>query len=412
MEIFNIEKLSNGIKVITKNNPNTPRTAVNICSPFGIKDEQKAGVASLSGRLLLQGTKTRTAEEIANLIDENALEIGVDFKQDFSKIRAVVLNEDFDTAIDLMSDIMLNSTFEKLEKEKIKLKGEIEADLDNPKTKVVDNYSKNLYPNHPYGNSHTRVLEALNSISQDDITNFYSPSLSPEGISIVVVGNLVQNNVISSLEKTFGQIKPLKIKKTKLKEVKIPENKIVTIAQNDTAQAQILQGWIAPEFGHKDYIPTMILNTILGASGLSSRLFIELRDKKGLAYTVRSSYDPLKYSGNFSVYIATAPQNIKVCLDGFKEEIQKLIDVEVSDNELENAKKNISGKRAFFHETNAQQAHYLGYYDVMGIGAEYDELIIEKIKAVSAKQIQEAAQKYLCGNSLTSILAAEEFLKF
>jgi len=153
-----------------------------------------------------------------------------------------------------------------------------------------------------------------------------------------------------------------------------------------------------------------VLNTILGASGLSSRLFVELRDKKGLAYHVRSTYEPLKYSGTFSVYIGTAPMNINASIQGFKTEIEKLQNTLVSEKELEDAKSNYLGKRAFFHETNSQQGHYLGYFEILGLGADYDNKIPEIIKKVTASDIREVANKYLSQNSIISILAPQKYL--
>ena len=101
------------------------------------------------------------------------------------------------------------------------------------------------------------------------------------------------------------------------------KNEYVEIIKDDAQQAQIIQGWKVPPIGSKDYPKLMLLNVILGASGLSSRLFLELREKKGLAYTVRSSYENHAKAAVFSIYIGTEPSNIQTSIDGFKEEIEK-----------------------------------------------------------------------------------------
>lgn len=410
MNSFDISTLSNGIKVITRKNKNTPRIAVNLFVDSGIKCEAKAGEASLAGRLLLQGTNSRNAEEIARELDNNAIEMNVDTKQDYTKIKALFLNEDFDTAVDIFADVTRNSTFEKVEKETFKFKGEIEMDLDSPRTRAFDNLVKNIYPDNPYGNTHTRILEDLPQINLDLLKDYYYSSLVPESMTFSVVGDIDKDSVVKALESKFGDINRESSKCVFTKPGGIENNKIVTIEKGDAAQAQIVKGWLVPDISSDDFAPLTVLNTILGSSGLSSRLFVELRDKKGLAYHVRSSFDPYKHSGVFSVYIGTAPVNVKVALDGFNTEIQKLMDELVSNKELEDAKSNYLGKRAFYHETNSQQAHYLGYYDIMGLGADYDRVVPEKVKKVNERDVREVANKYLTGNSIISILAPEQYL--
>lgn len=411
MNEFNKTTLDNGINLITKQNKNTPRTAINVFIATDTRVEEKAGESNLSGRLLLQGTETHSAEELAYTIESKAIDFNVETKQDYTKIKAVFLNEKYDEAMEILSDVMLNSKFDKLDKEKVKFKGEIEANLDNPKVKAIDNYYKNLYPHNHYGNSHTRILNDLNSIETKDVSDYYNSNLITSNISIVSVGDIESSTVKSSFEKILKNVPPSNVNDFNLRLDELKEDKIVTIGQKDASQAQIIQGWHAPKITDKDYMPLVILNTILGSAGLSSRLFVELRDKKGLAYVVRSSYEALKHSGNLSVYIATAPQNIKTSLEGFKEEIYKLITEKVSEKELEDAKQNLLGKRSFFHETNSQQSHYLGYYEVMGLGAEFDNLIPERVNEVTSDDLQRVASLYLSKPSLTSILAEESYLK-
>ncbi len=143
---------------------------------------------------------------------------------------------------------------------------------------------------------------------------------------------------------------------------------------------------------------------------MSSRLFLELRDKKGLAYTVRSNYETYSKGACFSVYIGTEPKNIKVALAGFKEEIDKIKTELVSDLELENAKNSIIGKRLFLTETNMQQANMAGLYEIENLGYDYESKLIEKIKKVKKEDIQNIAKKYLNENAVLSILAPHEYL--
>jgi len=412
MASYNTAVLSNGIKVITRKNENTPRISLNMLMVSGSKTDVNAGTANLAGRLLLQGTKTKSAEDIANELDNKAIEVNVEAKQDYLRIKALFLNEDFQDVLEILEDLTKNSTFESFEKETQKFKGELTLDLDSPKVIAFDNLLKTIYPNHPYGYGHTKVLEDLNSIKPEDLKEFYfKKSFSADKIIFSVVGDIDSEKVTAELEKKFADIKITEATENTRKTEEIKENKTVTVAKNDSAQAQILQGWLAPSIIEEDYPTMVLLNTILGASGLSSRLFVELRDKKGLAYTVRSSYEALLESGLFTLYIGTNPKNIKTCLEGFNEEINKLKTIPVDEKELNDAKNNFFGKRAFFHETNSHQAFYLALYEAMGLSPKFDDEIAEKVKNVTSQQIMDAANKYFSKNSVISILAPQEFLE-
>ena len=182
------------------------------------------------------------------------------------------------------------------------------------------------------------------------------------------------------------------------------ETKKVELIQQDLNQAHILKGWIVDTADSYDFAAISLLNIILGASGLSSRLFLELRDKKGLAYVVRSAYDVARLSANFSIYIATEPKNIEVSLKGFEEEIEKIKTVPVTEEELENAKNNLFGKWAFISETNSQQANWLAHYGIMGFGFDFHEKAVEKVKKVTAQDILTCANKYFNETFVLSVL--------
>ncbi len=410
MNKFERYTLENGIKTIIQVNKNTPRASFDVFVKANNELSLMPGLASIMSRLLLQGTKTKTQEEIAQFIDENGIEFNVDAKNDFFRLHAYCLNEDFISVLDFIQDILENSTFDSVEKECLKMEGEINAELDSPRAKAVDNLAKNIFENHPYGNTYTVILKKIKEINNDAVTSYYKNIFTPENINIVVVGDVSQVDVLEKLNQNFGNLQKTESGLTPFVVPSLKEDKVVTIAKEDVQQAQVLQGWIACALQDDDYIPLSILNTILGSAGLSSRLFVELRDKKGLAYVVRSSFDAMKTAGLFTVYIATEPKNIQVCLDGFKEEIGKLQTELVSDKELQDAKNNVIGKRKFFHETNSQKAYYLGYFENMELGAEFDYSIEENIQAVSKEDILRVANKYLSGASVVSLLAPSEFL--
>lgn len=403
-------KLKNNITTVYKQNKNTPR--IGLSFNFSINEAEKLpGIYCLMSRLLLQGTKTRTSEQLAKELDENAIELSCDMKQDYLRFRFICLNEDFALATEIMSDVIKNSTFEEFEKEKVKLQGEITAELDSAKTKALDNYYKNLFKGHFYGHTYTTILKNLDEITKEDVIHAYEEIVATSKKVLSIVGDIEFDNAKGLLNERLSDIINDNPKEKNIATPTLNEGKTVEIIKNDAQQAQIIQGWILPTFDSVDYPALILLNVILGSAGLSSRLFLELREKKGLAYTVRSSYETNEKCANFSIYIATEPKNIQICLDGFKTEINKLKEIAVNIDELDSAKNNVIGKQQFVTETNAQQANLLAYYGIMGLGFDFQTQIIEKLKQVTPEQIQECANRYFGGengeHSVISILRPE-----
>ena len=388
-----ISNLVNGIEYIYKKNDNTPRIA--LCLNISInKAEKYAGIYSLMARLLLQGTKKYNSEQLANEFEKYAIDFSSELFPNYLRIKFVCLNEDFAKAMELMNEVLINSTFNEFEKEKIKLKGEIPAELDSPKAQVMDSYYNMMFENHYYGNTSTKVLANLDNITKEDIISAYNYIINNSKKVLAVVGSLDKNDILPLVEKYLGELPASIDGNFQIEEPILERKKEFIIDKFDLNQAHIVKGWKVPTYGDKDYPALVLLNIILGACGLSSRLFLELRDKKGLAYVVRSTFETYKLAGNFMIYIATEPNNIEVSLKGFDEEIKKIKTIPVSAKELDDAKNNLTGKCAFLEETNIQQACTYAKFGILGFGFEYNEKIKDEVKKVSTEDILSCAQKY------------------
>lgn len=388
-----ISKLNNNIDYIYKQNLNTPRMA--LCLNFSINQPEKIpGTYTLMARLLLQGTKNYNSEELANEFEKYAIDFASELFPNYLRIKFVCLNEDFSKALELMNDILKNSTFDEFEKEKNKLKGEITAELDSPRTTAMDAYYRKIFENHYYGNSLIKILENIDNISKDDVIDAFIYILNNSKKSLALVGTLEHDKIMPEIEETIGKLPLATSSNFLIERPNLEETKTVTNHRTDINQAHIIKGWLVPTYGENDYPALVLLNIILGACGLSSRLFLELRDKKGLAYVVRSSYETYKLAGNFMIYIATEPKNIQTSLDGFNKEIEKIKTYPVTEEELNNAKTNIIGKYELLEETNIQQACSYAKYDVLGLGFNYSSNIKEQVQSITAQDILRCAQKY------------------
>lgn len=402
--------LDNGINAVINYNKNTPRTAIVLYA--GINSEEKVtGLHYLMTQMLFQGTTNRTSEELVSEMDENAIDISVEKKADYIRFKLYCLNEDIEHGLEILQDIIENSTFDDYEKEIIKIKGEFESDLDSAKIQAQDNYYRTIFENHPYGTGRKEIMEAISSVTKEDLVSAFNEIKYQAKKNISVAGDTDVNNLKILLQKHFGNLKITDLQDKRKIVNELNANKVSVIEKEDANQAQIFKGWVLPSVYSEDYPAFVLLNTLLGASGLSSRLFLELREKQGLAYTVRSVYDPYVLGGNFFVYIATEPKNIKVSLEGFEKEINKVMNELIESEELENAKNNAIGKRQFYRETNLMEASLDGYYEFIGLGSDFEETLIENIKLLSSEKLLETANKYFSKNNALSVLAPKKYLE-
>lgn len=398
-----ISKLKNNINYIYKNNKNTPRMA--LCFNLSVNNAEKIpGIYSLVARLLLQGTKNYNSEQLANEFEKYAIDLSCELFPNYLRFKFVCLNEDFSKAVELLNEVITNSTFEEFEKEKNKLIGEISAELDSPKTATMDLYCRKMFENHYYGNSMTKILENIDKITKQDVIEAYQSILNNSKKVLAIVGATSKDEILPQIENTLGELPKSIDNDYNIEQPILTETKQAENVKADLNQAHIIKGWQVPTYGEKDYPALILLNIILGASGLSSRLFLELRDKKGLAYVVRSSYETYKLAGNFMIYIATEAKNINVSLQGFNEEINKIKTYPVSEKELADAKNNLIGKCAFLEETNLQQACSYAKYGVIGFDFDYTDKIKEMVKEVTAEQILECAKKYFVDDKYVLVI--------
>ena len=199
-----ITKLKNNIEFAYKRNPNTPRVAFYLNFSLNNPSSQ-AGVYSLMVWLFMQGTKSRTAQQLSEELDKYAIEFSAELKLDYVKFKFVCLNEDFERAIDIFADIVKNTTFEEFEKERTKLEGEIIAELDSPRAKIIDSYYKNIYAGYNYGFTNTVILENLKNITKEDVKKAYKEIFENSKKVTAFVGDLDFDRVNSVLEKEFWE---------------------------------------------------------------------------------------------------------------------------------------------------------------------------------------------------------------
>lgn len=392
--------LANGARVVLNALSESPRLAIDFFLPGGTSFEPATGLSDMVDRLLLKGTATRDQEAIAEAIDDLSLDLDTDATRDYAMIGATMLDEDLDASLALIADSFYHASLAEFEREMQRAAGEWLMDLDVPRARASDLFYRTLFDQTPYGVTTSVLLENLPALpSVEAVRAFYHGVFHPARMLVSVSGNIAMARIAQALERHFPpvpQAEPLAMcspAAARLQAHRLHAPRTVGYARDDASQIHLLKGWLAPALTDPDYYPMMVLHTLLGGAGLTSRLFVELRDRQGLAYQVRSAYDAFSHQGLFVMYIGADPQNRDRCLEGFRVECQKLIDTPVSAKELADTLENILGRRAVYLETTGQQANYIGSNLMMGRHIADLAQVNERLRAVGPADIQRMAQR-------------------
>jgi zinc protease len=396
----------------------TPRIALALALPGGNTLDPVPGSADMIDNLLMQGTEDKTAEAIALAIDGLSLEMSISTRRDATWIHATFLPEDTEASLKLLAELFLFSTLEDLEREREKVRGEIQMSLDTPQSVASDNLSKTLFADTPYGFSESVLLESLDSLTPEGLQKHYRSVYRPDRLTGCVAGDVDIEHFNVLFQEAFGAEDTHRIASgtataagVRLNQMRLKEPNIVRAAFNEAAQVHVYQAWLMPEATHADTVVLSVMNTILGGAGLSSRLFVELRDKQGLAYSVRSRLTSNKYRGEFTLYIGTEPTKLSKALEGFKVQLERLIHEPISPQELAEAQRNMMGRRHIGLETASQQAVTVLSNALLGRDIAYLQAYDERVLAVTARDIQRVAQKYLTQPSVLSLAGPESVIQ-
>jgi len=404
--------LDNGVRVFIVSREKTPRIAIDISVRGGIKEEQYPGLLRMAARLSLKGTEKYSYDDIVTIIDNNALSITHSILSDYSILRCTALNDKFETVIDLLSDILLRPSFDKFDDELALLAGELQFALDMPGELCADTLERTFHQNHPYGYTASVILENIALMKKEEMRENYHKYLVPDKISIVIVGDFTDINekkIVDKLNLLFGSFCKESQRTSNIEKSAILTKKdiLVTKILPSTNQAHYMTAWQSVKRGHENQAAMTMFSNILGGAGLTTRLFLELRDKEGLAYGVHSHYTPYESIGQFTVAISTTPANILHVKKGFEREIQKLQNELVSEEELNRVKTKLISRQLIASQTNTNIALNATNGIACGFGIKFISELFKKIEKVNSEDVLSAA-KSVVPPSVTTIISANE----
>jgi predicted Zn-dependent peptidase len=396
-EVRNIhrQKLPNGLTVITEQMQHIRSASIGVWLQTGSRDEDPEwnGISHFIEHMVFKGTKHRTAEEIARQVDSIGGNMDAFTAKECICFNAKVLDEHVPVALDILSDLVLNPVFDgsDIARERGVIMEEIKMDEDNPDYLVHEIFTQNFWKDHPLGKPILGTKETVKRFERDGVLNAYAHRFAPGNIIVSAAGNLDHDRFVELVSGHFEHMTPM----TNGFHSSTPKISSRIILRNKKAleQVQLCIGVPAHPIAHEKRHAGYVLNTLLGG-GMSSRLFQNIRERQGLAYSIYSDLNPYRDTGCLAVYAGTSLASASKVVQSVVSEFRKLKTESVPDEELRRSKAQLKGSLMLSLESSTsrmsnlarQEMYFDRYYDL-------DELI-ERIEAVTAEDLSKLANEF------------------
>ncbi|MBN2469045.1 MAG: insulinase family protein [Deltaproteobacteria bacterium] len=336
--------LSNGTRVVTERIPHVRSVSIGIWVKTGSRDEKKNenGISHFIEHMLFKGTRKRTALDIAKEIDAVGGVINASTGREYTNFYAKVLDKDFDVAVDLLSDIFLNSKFSphEIEREREVIYQEIKMVEDTPDEYIQDIFNQYFFPENSLGFPILGHYQTISQLTKPRIAGFFKTAfLRPLRIIVSVAGKLEHERIVEKIKETIGRVQSAMDDRVLATPDPHPN---IHVLHKKLEQVHLCLGTKGISQTHPFRYAAYVLNVILGGS-MSSRLFQEVREKHGLAYSVFSYLSSYSDTGILGIYAGTTSDNVKKVLDIIMNELRHLREKSIQEADLEKAKEQIRG---------------------------------------------------------------------
>ncbi|MEY2976311.1 MAG: M16 family metallopeptidase [Prochlorotrichaceae cyanobacterium] len=394
--------LKNNITLVVTPNPTVDVISARFLLRAGslLESAAQMGLVNLLAAVLTKGTQQRSSLDIAETVEYCGGSLSTDSGNDFFALSFKSMSGDFAKLLHLSAELLREPSFPEAEvdlERNLILQG-IRAKQEYPFTLAFDQLKAHLYGDHPYGFANAGTIETVSALQREDLQTFHHRYFRPDNLVISIAGRIEVESCLAQVEQTLGDW-AVPAKSLEFPTYKIVDQSIVTTPQHlylakETHQSIVILGYLTTAVHDPSYAPLKLLSSYLG-NGMSSRLFTELREKQGLAYEVSALYPTRLDPALFVVYIGTSPQNQALAGEGLQREVDRLREEPLSEADLHTAKSKLLGQYALGKQTTGQLAQLFGWYEILGLGIEFDQIFPDKIKAISASDLQKIATQYL-----------------
>jgi predicted Zn-dependent peptidase len=401
------EVLDNGLRLLTESMPHVRSITIGVWLTRGSRHEpqDRSGIAHFVEHMLFKGTRTRTAETIAQAIDSIGGQLDAFTAKEYASYYIKVLDEHLPLALDLLSDIVLNPAFERedIEREKRVVLEELKMVEDTPDDLVHELFTQHLWEGHPLGRPILGSKESIEAMTREGLQDYFRGAYTAENMILSVVGNLEHQRVRDTVLRAFAGLPPTGDRVVDDEPTVVPQ---VILRSKELEQSHICLGVGSYRQNHDARYASYVLNTLLGGS-MSSRLFQNVREKRGLAYAVFSSLSAYRDAGAITIYAGCANEAVGEVVDLVVEELRALKQTPPEESELRRAKDHLKGSLMLSLENTASRMSHLArqeiYFDrQFGL----DEML-SGVERVTAADVQRVARGLFSNGSLAATVLGQ-----
>lgn len=400
---YQVSTLPNGLRVATESLPGLESVTICVTTDVGARfeREEEGGLSHLLEHMAFKGTKRRTARDIAEEMDMVGGNMNAYTSMENTVYYTRVLKNDVPLAVDMLADILQNSSFadDELARERNVILQEIAMHYDTPDDLVLDHFSETAYPAQPLGRSILGLPERVEKFTQDNIIGYMRAHYHAKDMVVTAAGNIEHDAFVKLVTDHFSNLTSAARPTLERGVYKGGDKR----TERKLEQLHIMLGLEAVSFNDPDYYAWQVMSTLLGG-GMSSRLFQEVREKRGLAYTVQAFMSSYADSGVFGIYTATGEDKVAEAIPAICGEIVKL-QGGVNEQELLRAKNQIKSGLLMSRESSASIAEWIGRHLLCYGRYRPANEIVALVDAVSQKDMQRIAGKLLAKRDSLTLTA-------
>ena len=401
--------LSNRLVLLASGENSLPFVTLQLLVDSGSRRDPSGeeGLAYLTAKGLLHGTSKRTINQINEELDFLGASLNSSSGRDYAMLSLRVLKKDLEKGFDLFIEVLTQPVFpeEEIKREIEKTLAAIQSEEDLPEQVAEKAFLRALFLNSPYGHPVEGTKESVPKLKRDEVIRFYQSYYHPNNAILTIVGDITDDEIKSKLIPRLEKWSPGEIPKVPLITTFEKEQKTVRIDRPIT-QANVILGNAGISRENPDFYALMVMNYILGGGGFASRLMEVIRNKRGLAYSVGSFFDPGKYPGSFQIKKKKKNQSAREAILLSLQQMERIQKELVLEKELEAAKKYLIGSFPMRLDTQAKLANFLSQVEYYGLGLDYPEKYPSLIRSVTREDILRVAKKYLHPKKYVLVIVA------
>jgi predicted Zn-dependent peptidase len=389
-------RLPNGVRVITERMRNVRSVSVGVWIGTGSREEQphELGISHFVEHMVFKGTKNRSAEQIARSVDSIGGGLDAFTSKELVSYNVKVLDEHLPEAFDVVADLVRNPLFEKndIEKEKGVILEELKMEVDNPEYLIHEIFSSNFWKGHALGRPILGTKQTIRSFDQAAVGRYYSQYYTPSNILITAAGNLTHKKLLNLAEDRFADLKRRKLVPA-VKSAPRPHAPLIFKEKSSLEQVHVYLGVPSIPMPHESRFACYILNAILGG-GMSSRLFQNIREKQGLAYTVYSELAMYRDAGCMLIYAGTSLKSAGKVVKSIVHELREVTEHLASPEEMRRAKDHLKGSFVLGLESTSSRMMSLARQELYFKRFFSLDEMLNRIEEVTPEEVQKLAEQF------------------